>query len=122
MDIVSKNGAEWAPAGYEYGHKQFVYGGLEKSITPIKPYKVHCLQTETNVIVEAGDTMYIFRNRDGVLETYQPVTLIDLRATYPWQKLLFAVSLLNVLDSHYYDLGGIEQPGIQLQASVTLSL
>lgn len=63
-----------------------------------------------------------FTNRDGVLETYQPVTLIDLRATYPWQKLLFAVSLLNVLDSHYYDLGGIEQPGIQLQASVTLSL
>ena len=68
FSLVSKNGAEWAPAGYEYGHKQFVYGGLEKSITPKKPYKVHCLQTETNVIVEAGDTMYIFRNRDGVLE------------------------------------------------------
>ena len=65
--LVSKTATEWAPAGYEYGHKQFVYGEIEKTIAPEKPYKVHCLQTETNVIAEAGDTMYIFNNADGSL-------------------------------------------------------
>ncbi len=68
FSLKSKSNTEWAPEGYEYGHTQFVYGGLVKDVIPEKPYKVHCLQTETNVIVEAGDTMYIFRNRDGVLE------------------------------------------------------
>lgn len=66
--LVAKNASEWAPAGYEYGHKQFVYGELKKDIIPAKPYKVHCLQTETNVIAEAGDTMYIFRSSDGAIE------------------------------------------------------
>ena len=68
FSLVSKTASEWAPAGYEYGHLQFVYGEFEKNIIPEKPYKVHCLQTETNVIAEAGDTMYIFSNSDGSLE------------------------------------------------------
>ena len=68
FSLVAKNASEWAPAGYEYGHKQFVYGELDKRITPDMPYKVHCLQTETNVIAEAGDVMYIFNNGDGSLE------------------------------------------------------
>lgn len=68
FSLVAKNASEWAPAGYEYGHKQFVYGGFEKNIAHASPYKVHCLQTETNVIAEAGDTMYIFGNADGSLQ------------------------------------------------------
>ncbi|MBO4423398.1 MAG: DUF4981 domain-containing protein, partial [Clostridia bacterium] len=68
FSLVAKNATEWAPAGYEYGHKQFVYGELAKDKTPGKPYKVHCLQTESSVIAEAGDVMYIFDNADGSLE------------------------------------------------------
>ena len=68
FSLVSKTASEWAPAGYEYGHKQFVYGQLEKDVMPEAPYKVRCLQTESNVIAEAGDVMYIFNNADGSLE------------------------------------------------------
>lgn len=67
FSLVAKNASDWAPAGYEYGHKQFVYGELCRDITHFSPYKVHCLQTESNVIAEAGDIMYIFNNGDGAL-------------------------------------------------------
>lgn len=63
-----------------------------------------------------------FTNHEGALEAYPPVLLVDLRAEYPWKKLRFALSVLNLLNRRYYDIGGIEQPGLQLYGSVTYSL
>ena len=65
MRMLQSSDEEWAPAGYEIGHAQFVLSEPSESTEHLSPYKVHCLQTEQNVIVEAGDTMYIFNNGDG---------------------------------------------------------
>lgn len=66
--VCLKNDTEWAPAGYEIGHVQFVAAEPTKRLPHASPYKVRCLQAEKNVIVEAGDTMYIFNNGDGSIE------------------------------------------------------
>lgn len=59
---------------------------------------------------------------DGNTAQYEPFTLLDLQ-TY-WEndftKLFIEVS--NLFGEKYFDYGGIEQPGMQLRAGITVQL
>lgn len=56
------------------------------------------------------------------LVDYKPVLLCDARVTYPWQHMQASLSLLNILNRHYFDIGGIEQPGFQIRATLEFTL
>lgn len=63
-----------------------------------------------------------YTDKNGDLAEYTPVVLVDLKWEYPWRKLRLSLSLLNLLNRRHYDIGGIEQPGLQLRGGITYSL
>lgn len=63
-----------------------------------------------------------YANKNGATETYQPYFLVDGRLFWQNNKLNIFLESSNLLNTHYYDYGGIEQPGRWLKAGISVNL
>ena len=63
-----------------------------------------------------------YSDKQGNTQTYQPFWLLDGRIFWQTDKLHVFVESSNLLNTHYYDYGGIEQPGRWIKAGITVNL
>jgi iron complex outermembrane receptor protein len=63
-----------------------------------------------------------YSDKQGNTQTYQPFWLLDGRIFWQTDKLHVFVESSNLLNTHYYDYGGIEQPGRWVKAGISLNL
>ncbi len=63
-----------------------------------------------------------FNNADGTVADFRPVLLLDGKIYYDWTQWRFAVSCTNITNRHYYDYGGVLQPGAWAKVSVAYHL
>ncbi|MCB9071452.1 MAG: hypothetical protein H6543_03185 [Prevotellaceae bacterium] len=63
-----------------------------------------------------------YSDKQGNTQTYQPFWLLDGRIFWQTDKLHVFVESSNLLNTHYYDYGGIEQPGRWVKAGITVNL
>ena len=54
-------------------------------------------------------------------EPYAPYCLVDMKVNWEYQRLNLYAELNNLLNSTYYDLGNIPQPGIWFKAGFRYS-
>lgn len=59
-----------------------------------------------------------FNNADGSVSDFRPVLLLDGKIYYDIPHWRFAVSCTNMTNRHYYDYGGVLQPGAWCKLSV----
>lgn len=52
-----------------------------------------------------------FNNADGVVCSYEPTSLLDGQLYWRWNNLKCSIDCTNITNRHYYDYGGILQPG-----------
>ena len=60
-----------------------------------------------------------FNNADGTVSDFQPVLLLDGKIFYDLTHWRFALSCTNITNRHYYDYGGVLQPGAWAKFSIT---
>ncbi len=60
-----------------------------------------------------------FNNADGVVCSYEPAALLDGQIFWRWNSLKLSVDCTNITNSHYYDYGGILQPGRWAKAGIS---
>ena len=63
-----------------------------------------------------------YNNADGTVMNFRPVLLLDGKIYYDWKHWRFAVSCTNMTNRHYYDYGGVLQPGAWAKLSVEYRL
>lgn len=63
-----------------------------------------------------------YTDAQGELVDYSAVVLLDANITYPLGHWQLRLSLNNLLDRHYYDFGGIEQPAFHFRFTLQYSL
>ena len=59
-----------------------------------------------------------FNHADGTVADFRPVLLLDGKIYYDLTHWRFAVSCTNMTNRHYYDYGGVLQPGAWAKLSV----
>lgn len=63
-----------------------------------------------------------FNNANGSVSDFRPVLLLDGKLYYDLKHWRFALSCTNITNRHYYDYGGILQPGAWAKISITYHL
>lgn len=63
-----------------------------------------------------------FNRADGTVADFQPVLLFDGKIYYDLTHWRFALSCTNITNRHYYDYGGILQPGAWAKLSIRYHL
>ena len=63
-----------------------------------------------------------FNNADGTVTDFRPVLLLDGKLYYDIPHWRFAVSCTNITNRHYYDYGGVLQPGAWAKLSIEYHL
>ena len=63
-----------------------------------------------------------FNNADGAVTDFRPVLLLDGKIYYDLKRWRFALSCTNMTNRHYYDYGGVLQPGAWAKIGVTYHL
>ena len=63
-----------------------------------------------------------FNNADGTVIDFRPVLLLDGKIYYDISHWRFAVSCTNMTNRHYYDYGGVLQPGAWAKVSIAYHL
>ena len=63
-----------------------------------------------------------FNNADGTVIDFRPVLLLDGKIYYDISHWRFAVSCTNMTNCHYYDYGGVLQPGAWAKVSIAYHL
>ena len=68
------------------------------------------------------DRMGQFNQADGTVSDFRPVLLLDGKIYYDLPHWRFAVSCTNITNRHYYDYGGVLQPGAWAKISIEYHL
>ena len=63
-----------------------------------------------------------FNSADGTLTDFRPVLLLDGKIYYDLTHWRFAVTCTNMTNRHYYDYGGVLQPGAWAKVSIEYHL
>ena len=63
-----------------------------------------------------------FNDAQGVVQNYEPVCLLDGQLFYDYKHWRVAVECTNMTNRHYYDYGGILQPGAWCKLHLTYKL
>lgn len=63
-----------------------------------------------------------YNNAEGAVTDFKPVLLLDGSLFYEFEQWRVAVSCTNMTNRHYYDYGGILQPGAWGKVAVTYTL
>lgn len=66
--------------------------------------------------------LYENNKSTGAARPYSPYALIDAKLSWKEKRYELALSLNNLTNHHYYDLGNVEQPGFWLMASAKIRL
>ncbi len=74
---------------------------------------------ELDLNMSYQDRVGEFTQVDGSLKAYDPVFLTDLRISPRIGKARLFVQVSNLFNQHYFDLGGVQQPGRWMRAGVT---
>ena len=64
------------------------------------------------------DRMGQFNHADGSVADFRPVLLLDGKLYYDLPHWRFALSCTNITNRHYYDYGGVLQPGAWAKLSI----
>jgi iron complex outermembrane receptor protein len=56
----------------------------------------------------------------GIAKPYSPYALFDLKLMWQQPRYDIALSLNNLTNRRYYDIGNVEQPGFWLMASAKI--
>ena len=68
------------------------------------------------------DRLGQFNNADGTVTDFRPVLLLAGKLYYDIPHWRFAVSCTNITNRHYYDYGGVLQPGAWAKLSIEYHL
>lgn len=68
------------------------------------------------------DRLGSYMNTDNIETNYEPFALLDLQAYWQKESAKIFVNISNILNTTYYDYGGIEQPGRQYAIGISLHL
>lgn len=63
-----------------------------------------------------------YNDAQGTVQSFRPVCLLDGEIFYAFRNWRFAVECTNITNRHYYDYGGILQPGIWPKAKISCRL
>ena len=63
-----------------------------------------------------------FNHADGAVSDFQPIVLLDGKIYYDLTHWRFAIACTNMTNRHYYDYGGVLQPGAWAKVSVEYHL
>lgn len=63
-----------------------------------------------------------FNQADGSVADFRPVLLLDTKIYYDIPHWRFAVACTNITNRHYYDYGGVLQPGAWAKCSIAYHL
>ena len=63
-----------------------------------------------------------FNHADGTVSDFRPVLLLDGKIYYDLNHWRFAVSCTNITNRHYYEYGGVLQPGAWAKLSIEYHL
>lgn len=128
--------------GYSYGYWlkniefSYAYCHLTKeSGELLSKYALDYLEHKLTLHLEHGvykgfgaswQAIYQSRNgayfdKQGNTQTYQPFWMLDGRFFWQTEKFNIFIECSNLLNTHYYDYGGIEQPGRWIKAGITVN-
>lgn len=68
------------------------------------------------------DRLGQFNHADGTVSNFRPVLLLDGKIYYDLTHWRFAISCTNITNRHYYDYGGVLQPGAWAKLSIEYHL
>ena len=63
-----------------------------------------------------------FQDMSGKIQSYRPFWLADARISRTSGIITVFSDITNILNKHYYDYGGILQPGIWIRAGITVDI
>ena len=63
-----------------------------------------------------------FNNAEGLVQSYRPVCLLDGEIYYRFKHWKIALECTNITNRHYYDYGGVLQPGAWAKLHLTYHL
>lgn len=63
-----------------------------------------------------------YNDRNGDTQTYRPVWLLDGQIFWQGDKIRLYIEATNITDRHYYDYGGILQPGIWARGGIKVTI
>jgi len=63
-----------------------------------------------------------FNDTEGAVQDFQPVCLLDGEVFYEYKQWRVAIECTNITNRHYYDYGGILQPGAWARAHLRVRL
>ena len=66
--------------------------------------------------------LYADNKSTGMAHPYSPYALLDAKLSWKERHYEFSLSLNNITNTHYYDIGNVEQPGFWLMASAKIKL
>ena len=79
------------------------------------------------------DIKFVYQNREGTYTRfangdwaeevdYKPFGLLDGKLTYKRKNLLLFISAANILNTSYYDIGNVVQPGRWIKTGISYKL
>ena len=104
--------------------------------TELSKYALDYLKHKVSVGLEHGiykgfgaRWQLVYQQREGAytdllgnVVNYTPFALFDGRLFWENQQLNIFLEANNIFNTHYYDYGGIEQPGIWIKTGISVKL
>ena len=120
-------------AGVSYS---FCHLEKEQIGTELSKYALDYLKHKVSVGLEHGlykgfgaRRQLVYQQREGAytdllgnVVNYTPFALFDGRLFWENQQLNIFLEANNIFNTHYYDYGGIEQPGIWIKTGISVKL
>lgn len=66
--------------------------------------------------------LYVDNKSTGIAHPYSPYALLDAKLSWKEQHYELSLSLNNITNRHYYDIGNVKQPGFWLMAAAKIRL
>ena len=66
--------------------------------------------------------LYVDNKSTGIAHPYSPYALLDAKLCWKERHYELSLSLNNITNTHYYDIGNVEQPGFWLMAAAKIRL
>lgn len=116
MDLDTKAGSRYL----DYLSHKFVFS-LNHGIAPMRVQGERCmLGANWQLMYQQREGEYT--NTDKQVVGYRPVWLLDAQLYWEHPMVRVAVDATNITNRHYYDYGGVLQPGAWVKLSLTCKL
>jgi len=118
---------EWrvlASADYSHSKGYYAPDPTDKEATALKnsDFNGAIIYLVASWTLSYRDRVGQFNHADGTVSDFRPVLLLDGKLYYDIPHWRFAVSCTNMTNRHYYDYGGVLQPGAWAKVSIEYHL